>query len=120
MIKKIVIKRFKRLEDVTVELHPEKLSLVVGGNNSGKSTLLHAIAVWQFGWTVIRFEKGESALLGSFHGAGLGISLDDFTPLSIPSFKYLWTNLRPGSGYTLSLDCFWDFGGAEKHLCIRR
>ncbi len=118
MIKKIVIKRFKRLEDVTVELHPEKLSLVVGGNNSGKSTLLHAIAVWQFGWTVIRFEKGESALLGSFHGAGLGISLDDFTPLSIPSFKYLWTNLRPGSGYTLSLDCFWDFGGAEKHLCI--
>lgn len=118
MFKKVEIKKFKRLNDVSVNLHPERLSLVVGGNNSGKSTLLHAIAVWQYSWTVIHFEKGESALLGTFQGAGLGISLDDFTPLNIPSFKYLWTNLKPGSGYTLSIDCFWDVAGVEKHLCI--
>lgn len=118
MIKKVEIRKFKRLTDVSVDLHPVALSLVVGGNNSGKSTLLHAIAVWQYSWTVIRFEKGESALLNSFHGAGLGISLDDFTPLNIPSFKYLWSNLSPGSGYTLTIDCFWDASGVEKHLCI--
>lgn len=118
MIKKVIIKKFKRLVDETVGLHPEKLSLVVGGNNSGKSTLLHAIAVWQYSWSVIRFEKGEAALLHTFHGAGLGISLDDFTPINIPSFKYLWTNLKPGNSYTLTIDCYWDLDGAEKHLCI--
>ncbi len=118
MIKKVVIKKFKRLNDVSVDLHPETLSLVVGGNNSGKSTLLHAIAVWQYSWSVIRFEKGETALLDGAHVDGLGISLDDFTPLNIPSFKYLWTNLKPGSSYTLTIDCYWDLAGAEKHLCI--
>lgn len=118
MIKKVEIKKFKRLNNVATELHPNGLSLVVGGNNSGKSTLLHAIAVWQYSWSVIRFEKGEDALLAGAHVAGLGISLDDFTPLNIPSFKYLWTNLKPGSSYTLTIDCYWDIDGAEKHLCI--
>ncbi len=118
MIKKVEVKKFKRLNDVSVELHPFELSLVVGGNNSGKSTLLHAIAVWQYGWTIIRYEKGENALLNEAHVDGLGISLDDFTPLNIPSFKYLWTNLKPGSSYTLTLDCYWDLAGVEKHLCI--
>lgn len=118
MFKKVIIKNFKRLKDVTVDLHPKTLSLVVGGNNSGKSTLLHAIAVWQFCRTAIEYEKGSNALLSTFHGAGLGITIDDFTPLNIPSFKYLWTNLNPGNSYTLFIDCFWEYGGIEKHLCI--
>lgn len=53
MIKKVEIKKIKRLNDVSVELHPFELTLVVGGNNSRKSTLLHAIAVWQYSWSVI-------------------------------------------------------------------
>ena len=118
MIKKVEIKRFKRLRDTSIELHPKSLSLVVGGNNSGKSTLLHAIAVWQYCRTAIEFEKGPDALLSTFHGVGLGITIDDFTPLNIPSFKYLWSDLKPGSSYTLTINCVWDAGNEEKNLCI--
>lgn len=38
MIKKVVIKNFRSFDDDTIELHPEGVSLLVGGNNSGKST----------------------------------------------------------------------------------
>ena len=45
MNNRVIIKIFKRLNKVTVDLHPQALSLLVGGNNSGKITLLRAIAV---------------------------------------------------------------------------
>lgn len=101
-LKKVELKNFKRFNNHTIELKPQ-IMLTVGGNNAGKSTLLHALATWEFCKTVLLFEKGEEALLETFKGNGLGVTIDDFTPLNIPSFKYLWTNLQPASGYTLTI-----------------
>ena len=94
MIKRIELKKFKNFEDATINLYPSKLTLLVGGNNSGKSTLLHALATWEFAKTVLIHEKDPKALLSTSHNDGLGISIDDFTPLNIPSFRYLWYNLK--------------------------
>ena len=43
MIKKVVIKNFRSFDDDTIELHSEGVSLLVGGNNSGKSTIVKAL-----------------------------------------------------------------------------
>ena len=118
MIKRIVLNKFKRLNNKTIELQ-DGMPLVVGGNNSGKSTLLHALAVWEFCKTVLVYEKSPHAIYQGFRGDGYGISIDDFTPINIPSFRYLWTNLKITTNYSLSLDCFWDDkAGVEKHLKI--
>lgn len=118
MIKRIVLNKFKRFDNKTIDLQ-DGMTLVVGGNNSGKSTLLHALAVWEFCKTVLVYEKSPLALYMGFTGDGYGISIDDFTPINIPSFRYLWTNLKITSKYSLSIDCYWDNdAGVEKHLKI--
>ena len=118
MIKRIVLNKFKRFNDKAIDLQGG-MTLVVGGNNSGKSTILHALAVWEFCKTVLVYEKSPQAILCNFNGDGYGISIDDFTPINIPSFRYLWTNLKITSNYSLSIDCFWDnVDSLEKHLKI--
>ncbi len=117
-IKRIELHKFKRFDNHTIDLQP-LMSLVVGGNNSGKSSLLHALATWEFCKQVLYYEKSHEALYTGFRGAGIGISIDDFTPLNIPNFKYLWTNLHVDSSYSLSITCYWDDAtGVEKHLQI--
>lgn len=107
-----------KYRDTTFELHPNMI-LLVGGNNSGKTTLLHALATWKFCKTVLIYEKSPKALLNDFRGDGYGITIDDFTPINLPSFKSLWTNLTATSGYTLSIKCYWDDNtGNEKFLEI--
>lgn len=118
MIKKIEIHKFKNIDDATINLLPSKLTLLVGGNNSGKSTLLHALATWGFAKTVLIYYKSPNALLKDAKFDGFGISLDDFTPLNIPSFRYLWYNLKISTNYTLSIKCYWDNAGVEKFLEI--
>lgn len=118
MIKKVEIHKFKNIDDAVINLMPSKLTLLVGGNNSGKSTLLHALATWGFAKTVLIYYKNPNALLEHSRYDGLGISLDDFTPLNIPSFRYLWHNLKISTNYTLSIKCYWDDHGVEKFLEI--
>jgi AAA15 family ATPase/GTPase len=44
-ISKIQIKNFKSFQDVTVDLDPD-FNVFTGVNNSGKTNLLEAIALW--------------------------------------------------------------------------
>lgn len=108
MIKEIQLKCFKRFADETISLHDEGLTICAGPNSSGKSTLLHALAVWAFGVLVVRQFKGEEALLSGYSGQGAGLSDDDFTPISIPDLRHLWMNLKSQGGYTMSITVKWD------------
>lgn len=111
MIKSIHLTRFKRFSDSTFQIHPDGISFLAGGNNSGKSTLLQAIAVWEFCRFLLDVEKGRPSLLPNYHGQGLGLSDDEFSPISVASLKHLWTNLKsqiPGNdGYSLAIECRW-------------
>ncbi len=111
MIKELHLRRFKRFEDETFNLHADGLTICAGPNSSGKSTLLHALAVWAFGVAVVRQFKGEESVRMGYKGQGAGISDDDFTPISIPDLKHLWLDLKtqlPGQGYSMSITARWD------------
>jgi energy-coupling factor transporter ATP-binding protein EcfA2 len=124
VISEIKIKNFKRFKDSRFSLRPTGLSFLAGGNNSGKSTFLQALAVWDFCRTVLEMERGAESLRPGYTRQGLGLSDDEFSPIALPSLKHLWTNLKtiePGApdGYSLEIRCDWkDAAGEEKHVAL--
>lgn len=118
MIKTVCLKNFKKYSHKTIHLN-DGVTLLVGGNNEGKSTLLHALAIWGFCVDYLKHTKGIGALCLGYGGTGVGMNIDDFSPINIPELKYLWTNLKPSSGYNLTLKCIWDTERKENcHLEI--
>lgn len=124
-IKKITLHRFKQFKEAEIALQ-EGLSLVVGANNSGKSSILQALATWQFCKTLLEIEKGRESWLPTKVKAktGVGMGIVDFTPMQVPSLSHLWTNLKSNKedeadGYTLKIRVYWDLDtGEERHLEI--
>ena len=111
MFKEVRVRNFKRFTDQRFELNPKGLTICAGPNNHGKSTLLHALAVWAFGVSVVQRFKGSVAITKGYSGQGAGISRDDFTPINIPDLKHLWHNLKsagPDQGYSMSITVTWD------------
>lgn len=123
MIKKLSVKNFKKFREKDFILHSSGVSLFAGANNSGKSTVIHALAIWEFCKMILSHEQGEQVFLleklGT--GEGLGMSSDDFLPVAVPTLNHFWTNLKvqiPAGttyapkdkfpGYTLRICCFWD------------
>ena len=117
MITGIQLIRFEKFQSGEFKLKREGVSLFAGPNNSGKSTLLHALAVWSFCAFVLRQNKGEAAVLQGYSGQGTGISEENFNPINLPDLKHLWSQLKPGGhgsdGYSLSIKVNWS--DADKH-----
>lgn len=114
MIKSIGLRKFKQFSDATIPLRPEGTMFLAGGNNCGKSSVLHALAIWEFCRNVIQAEKGAAALTSTGMPQGLGLGDDEFSPINVPSLAHLWTNLASqktpsdADGYTLRIRCRWD------------
>jgi len=83
MITKLRLKNFKSIGEQIYEF--TSFDLLVGRNNSGKSTVLQALAIWQF--CVEEFHQSNRT--GS---KGIQIVLPNFTALPVPEFNYLWRN----------------------------
>lgn len=112
MISKVRITGFKRFrEPVEFDLRPAGITFLAGGNNSGKSTLLQALAVWDFAKSVIQVSRGPSALLAGAAPQGVGLTYDEFSPIALPDLKHLWSNLHAKSQYHLKIGCEWQLGG---------
>ena len=122
MISRVTIQNFKRFREPTeFVLKPDGLTFLAGGNNSGKSTLLQALAVWEFGRSVIELNRSADALFASATGSGVGVSAEEFSPIALPNLKHLWSNLRSGAGYGLRIRCDWhmdEIPAGARHLEI--
>ena len=120
MITRVSFHRFKQFRDQTFGLKPH-VSLLGGGNNSGKSTILHGLAIWEFCRTAIEMERGADLFLTGYAGQGIGLGDDEFSPINVPSLKHLWTNLKTQKdterdGYTLKIRCDWEQSTGARHL----
>lgn len=124
MIKRIELLRFKKYKSQSFNIHPHGLSLLVGGNNAGKSTLIHALAVWEFCKMILLHEKGRGVFCASEvgNGEGYGMSAEEFLPIAVPTLNHLWTNLKTQlsveekrewpdkfPGYIMRIKCVWDY-----------
>ena len=111
MLTSLRVRNFKRLDDVEIELG--KTVVFVGLNNSGKTTALQALALWEIGlrrW----LEKSEKR-------PGVTINRRDLVAVPVPDANLLWRDLRAAgvaieilvSGVTAGR--VWDCGFAFDH-----
>ena len=124
MINCVELTRFKKYQKKTFYLHPTGVTLLVGGNNAGKSTLIQALSVWEFCKMILLHEKGREVFnsdnIGK--GEGFGMSAEEFMPVAVPSLNHLWTNLKTQPspqekkegqdqfpGYIMRIKCTWDY-----------
>lgn len=89
MIRKVALRRFKRFEDVSIDLHGNVV--LAGPNNMGKTTVLQAIAAWSL--ALMRRKK-----LGDFqrHGGGYPkapIARQEFAAVPLRNFSLLWKDV---------------------------
>lgn len=90
MLTRIKIRNFKRFDDVDVELG--KTVVLIGPNNSGKTTALQAIALWDIG--VRRWNEKRKGKSSPEKKPGVAINRRDLFSIPVPSADLLWRNLH--------------------------
>lgn len=90
MITKVTTYNFKRFEMQTFQL--EELTLLAGPNNSGKSTLMQAVMVWNLALQRWNEKKGPKSGSKASERSGAPITRPEFTALPLPSMDQLWTD----------------------------
>lgn len=81
MITRLTLRNFKSVGEQSYDF--TQFDLLVGRNNNGKSTVLQALATWQFCVDEFHLSKRGGA-------KGIQIVLPNFTALPVPEFNLLW------------------------------
>ena len=89
MITRFTIRNFKRLQHATLELG--SAAVFIGPNNSGKTTALQALALWDIGWRRWAEKRDRSA---ASERQGVTINRRDLFAIPVPSAKLLWADLH--------------------------
>ncbi len=115
MITKLTLHNFKSVGEQVYVF--SQFDLLVGRNNSGKSTILQALSIWQF--CVDEFHRSKRS--GS---KGIQVVLPNFTALPLPEFNLLWKD-RTDRAYPfrdgkkkqefilIKIDVEWMYGNEE-------
>lgn len=90
MLTKLSIRNFKRFDNVDIELGSPVV--LIGPNNSGKTTALQALALWDVGlrkWNEKRSGKGAPE-----KRPGVTINRKDLIAVPVPDANLLWRDLH--------------------------
>ncbi|MBF0609947.1 MAG: AAA family ATPase [Magnetococcales bacterium] len=80
-ITRLTLRNFKNIKEQVYDFG--QFDLLVGRNNSGKSTVLQALAIWQFCVDLFSQSNREGS-------KGIQVVLPNFTALPLPEFNLLW------------------------------
>jgi len=90
MLTKLTVKNFKRFSQVEVELGDPVV--FIGPNNSGKTSALQALALWDIGlkrWTEKRSGKSDPK-----KRSGVAVNRRDLVAVPVPKANHLWRDLH--------------------------
>jgi len=89
MISRVSVKCFKRFEDQPFDLSEH--IVLAGPNNSGKTTLLQAIALWYLALQKWVAERGPKSGSKAKQRTGVPITRKDLTAIPLRELNLLWT-----------------------------
>lgn len=90
MLTRLRIRNFKRLDDVEIELG--KAVVLIGPNNSGKTTALQALALWNIG--LRRWNEKRKGKDSPKQRPGVTINRRDLIAVPVPDANLLWRDLH--------------------------
>lgn len=90
MLTSLRVRNFKRLREVEVELG--KTVILIGPNNSGKTTALQALALWEIG--LRKWNEKRSGKATPEKRPGVTINRRDLIALPVPGANLLWCDLH--------------------------
>lgn len=90
MLTKLTVRNFKRFREVEVELGDPVV--LIGPNNSGKTTALQALALWEAG--LRRWNEKRKGMEVPEKRPGVAINRRDLVSLPVPAANLLWHGLH--------------------------
>ena len=90
MLTRIKITNFKCLDDVDIELG--KAVVLIGPNNSGKTTALQALALWDIG--LKRWNEKRRGKSSPEKRSGVTVNRRDLYAIPVPAANLIWRNLH--------------------------
>lgn len=89
MLTKLVVRNFKLFEAIEIELGARVV--LIGPNNSGKTSALQAISLWDLG--VKRWLEKRAGRVTEKR-AGVAINRRDIVAIPVPAANLLWRDLH--------------------------
>src|SRR6266704_6971251 len=90
MLTRLRIKNFKRFPDADIELGQE--DVFIGQNNSGKTTALQALALWDVG--LRKWNEKREGKTAPEKRPGVTMNRRDLVAIPVPDANLLWRNLH--------------------------
>lgn len=90
MLERLIIRNFKLFDDVSIELGDAVV--FIGPNNSGKTSALQALALWELG--VRRWSEKRGGKAPPKKRSGVTLNRRDLVALPVPETNLLWRDLH--------------------------
>jgi len=94
MIKEVTVRYLKMFEDETFNLSDH--IVLAGPNNTGKSTLLQAIMIWNLSLSEWNKRRGSKSKSTAKKRTGIPLARKDFTAIPLREMNLLWTDTQTG------------------------
>ncbi|MYJ24047.1 MAG: ATP-binding protein, partial [Holophagales bacterium] len=97
MLTKLTIRNFKRFEEVEIELG--SAVVLIGPNNSGKTSAMQALALWDIG--LRRWLERRSGGSAPEKRPGVTVNRRDLVAIPVPNANLLWRDLHTRHVHTV-------------------